>query len=353
MSAGQSKLIGRYRMPAEWEPQEQIWFSWPTAAHLWPGRMQAVQDELWRIIICLLPETLVGLNGFNPDEPNASKRIATLNSKLRERLIISRIPTDDAWCRDHGPTWVEDSGHKRRVGIDWGFNAWGEKHRPWQDDHFAARRMLDFLELDRMECPFVGEGGGIEVNGSGALLLTESVWMNPNRNAGVGKPQISSWLAEHLGCDHFLWFTDGLADDDTDGHIDMFARFVNPTSIVLCSEKKASHPQYHALQQIREQAEGFRTPTGGRYDFIPLPMPDPIVCDGELCPATYGNFLICNRFVVVPQYEQEKPDRQALGILKECFPRHEIIPMNNADTITEGGAIHCLSQQLPLATGSQ
>lgn len=335
-------------MPAEWEPQECLWFSWPKAAHLWEGKMHRVHQELLRIIAMVSDTSQVGINGLNPKLPIVQKMLSSAKDLNRDSIIFSNIPNDDAWCRDHGPTFVEDPKTGKLAGIDWNFNAWGQKYQPWSEDNKVASRMLEQLELERIHCPFVGEGGGLEVDGKGTVLLTESVWLNANRNDGIKKKEVDHWLLEYLGCGQAHWFVEGMAEDDTDGHVDMFARFVKPDAILFCAEKNVRHPQYRALQSIKEQLAGFRTLSGGRYDTIELPMPEPVVDDGEICPATYGNFLIYNEFVLVPQYGQEKPDAYALGVMKDCFPKHRIEGVNCADFITEGGAIHCLTQQQPI-----
>jgi agmatine deiminase len=335
-------------MPAEWEPQDAIWFSWPRADHLWPGRMLHVQRELLKAISILVRSHKVGLNGIHPGDKFFASLLMEYPQLDRERLLLSGVSNNDAWCRDHGPTFVEDRQTGRLAGIDWNFNAWGEKYQPWDKDNRVARQMLEQLEIPRIECPFVGEGGGIEVDGKGTVMLTESVWLNSNRNPNVKRTELEKWLLEHLGCSRAHWFTDGLAADDTDGHVDMFARFASDSAIVVCVEKNGSHPQYRALQKIRDQLSGFLTLTRGHYDIVELPMPEPVFTDtGDICPASYGNFLIFNQFVLVPQYRQPRSDAQALGILGECFPAREIVGVDCFDFITEGGAIHCLSQQQP------
>lgn len=338
----------RYRMPAEWENQHTLWFSWPSASHLWEGRMNKVQDELLRTISDITQSDHVGINGAGLKSAGFQKRLEDFPELKRERLILSEIPNDDAWCRDHGPTFVEDKETGGWAGIDWNFDAWGGKYQPVEDDHRVASRLLDYLETPKIECPFIGEGGGIEVNGQGSVMLTKSVWLNPNRNIRCKKGEIETWLLEHLGCEQIHWFTDGLIDDDTDGHVDMFARYVSESAIIVCHEKRPRHPQYRAVQQIREELEGFRTLSGGHYDVIDLPMPEPVFdSSGNRCPASYANFLIFNDYVWVPQYNQEKADNYAMGVLQECFSNHEIRGINCTDLITEGGAIHCLTQQQP------
>jgi agmatine deiminase len=338
----------RYRMPAEWEAQKTLWFSWPRAAKLWPDCMPKVHEELLRIIKILLDHHEVGIHGFTPTNSDSQNWLRTLGETARSRLILPAIRNNDAWCRDHGPSFVEDHQEKRLAGIDWNFNAWGEKYQPWTDDRLVASRLLEHLGCPRMVCPFIGEGGGLEVDGKGTVMLTESVWLNANRNPGIPKSKIEKWLLEHLGCQQAHWFTEGLAEDDTDGHVDMFARFVSPSAIVVCSEKRPHHPQYRAIAAIREQLQGFRTASSGHYDTIELPMPEALLHEGETCPASYGNFLIFNEWVLVPQYGQENADRKALGILGECFPGRKPLPVDCRHFITEGGAIHCLSQQQPI-----
>lgn len=341
-------MPSHFRMPAEWEPQECLWFSWPTATHLWPGKLDRVQREILRIAALVSETSRVGINGLAPGNERTNALLSMVPGLHREALHLSGIPNNDAWCRDHGPSFVQDRRSGSLAGLDWNFNAWGNKYQPWSLDNQVASRMLESLGVERIASPFVGEGGGLEVDGAGTVLLTESVWLNPNRNAGIDKRRIEPWLLEHLGCQQALWFSEGLAEDDTDGHVDMFARFVKPETMVVCTESNARHPQYRALQSIREQLQGFRTLTGGHFDGIDLPMPEPVINDGEACPATYGNFLIYNEWVFVPQYGQPRNDAHAMGVLGECFPDHRLEAVDCRDLITEGGAIHCLTQQQPV-----
>jgi len=265
-----------------------------------------------------------------------------------DRVGFSGIPTNDAWCRDHGATFVQDADSGKLCALDWDFNAWGDKYQPWDDDNRVARAMASKLHIPVQRSPFRGEGGGLEVNGSGMLLLTRSVWLNPNRNPDISCSTIEAWMKPRLGVDQVFWFDQGMEQDDTDGHVDMVCRFVSPNALVLAVERNPRGLQYRAMEELREQAESIRLPGGGHPDLLPLPLPEPVFGDGgQILPATYANFLPVNGLVLVPQYGQEHADSQAMGILGECFRGKELVGVDCRDFIREGGAIHCLTQQQP------
>jgi agmatine deiminase len=310
--------------------------------------MESLKKSLGTVIATLSEHTRIGVHGVHPNElQNLIKEMGKPSLNV-DNLTLSGISTDDAWCRDHGPTFIYDAESESLRGIDWNFNAWGEKYHPFGEDHRLAARMLEQLEVERIRCAFVGEGGAVEVDGSGTVMLTKSVLLNENRNPGIQPKTVEQWMCEFLGCDRVFWFESGLDCDDTDGHIDMFARFVSDEAIVYATTENPNHPQYRACQLIKEQLEGMRTRTGGHYDLIELSLPDPIISHGEICPATYANFLVFNEHVVVPQYGEKRADMLAQGILSECFPTYRSILFDSRDSITEGGSIHCLTQQQPI-----
>ncbi|MCG8525911.1 MAG: agmatine deiminase family protein [Opitutales bacterium] len=339
---------GRFRMLAEWERQERMWLSWPSAKQLWPGNLEKVQGQLIELVLLFADHGCIGINGVSPDHSLWKRNLSGLSSEKRGKIQFSGIENNDAWCRDHGPTFVFDEKRCSLIGVDWNFNAWGEKYLPWDKDRRLAQALLDQLDIQRIECPFIGEGGGLEVDGVGTLILTESVWANPNRNPEWKFEGILRWLKEHLGVAQIHTFKEGLIDDDTDGHVDMFARFVSDSAILLNSVRSVSHRQSRACAAIKEQAEGFRMISSGHYDLLNLPMPETVVDgSGNICPATYANYVIFNELIVVPQYGQEKSDAYALGVIQECFPSHQVVGFDSELFILEGGSIHCLTQNQP------
>ena len=338
----------RRRMPAEWEQQEAVWVSWPLNPVTWPTRMQSVWNSMSSMVSALSRHAKVWINA-DPARVDAIRRLLELEGGIvMDQIRFSGVPTNDAWCRDHGATLVQDLESGRLCGLDWDFNAWGDKYQPWDDDNRVASAMSALLGFSVERSPFRGEGGGLEVNGAGMLLLTRSVWLNPNRNPGVTAPSIEAWMKPRLGVDQVFWFERGMEQDDTDGHVDMVCRFVSPNALVFAVERNPRGLQYRAMQELREQAESIRMPGGGHPDLLPLPLPDAVYGeDGRILPATYANFLPVNGLVLVPQYGQERNDANAMGILGECFPGKELVGVDCRDFIREGGAIHCLTQQQP------
>lgn len=336
------------RMPAEWEQQDAIWVSWPCNPVTWPGRMALVWKSMASMVAALSRHANVWIN-VAPARVHEIRRLLESQDGIRmDRVGFSGIPTNDAWCRDHGATFVQDADSGKLCALDWDFNAWGDKYQPWDDDNRVARAMASKLHIPVQRSPFRGEGGGLEVNGSGMLLLTRSVWLNPNRNPDISCSTIEAWMKPRLGVDQVFWFDQGMEQDDTDGHVDMVCRFVSPNALVLAVERNPRGLQYRAMEELREQAESIRLPGGGHPDLLPLPLPEPVFGDGgQILPATYANFLPVNGLVLVPQYGQEHADSQAMGILGECFRGKELVGVDCRDFIREGGAIHCLTQQQP------
>ena len=336
-----------YHMPAEWAPQEATWFSWPLNPKTWPDTRASVLGRLAEAMRIIANQQSVYINCI-AREQTAAERILVANGVPMDKVRFFDIPSHDAWCRDHGPTIVKDSATSERLAIDWHYNAWGGKFEPWNDDDAVAARSAEALEiLSQREEHFICEGGAIEVNGAGLLLTTESVLLNPNRNPDLGRSDIEAIFRRTLGVDQIFWLPAGLDTDDTDGHIDTITRFCNERLIVTCTATSSRDPNYGQLAENKERLGDLRG-----IEIVDLPLPDePIIAPGwreERLPATYANFLIVNGAVLVPTYQQPKSDDRACGILREVFPKREVIGVDCFDILLEGGAIHCLSQQVPL-----
>lgn len=337
------------RFPAEWEPQSAVWFSWPANPNTWPDRLHHIQAIFARMLSAVSQCETVRLNCAKPLQDNARRLLLAEKAQL-DRIEFFDIPTNDVWCRDHGPTFVKDSSSGSLAIVDWKYNAWGGKFPPWDLDDAVPARIAEALRLPIRRAPIFCEGGGIESNGQGILLTTECVMLNPNRNPDIKKLEVENLFKEYLGIHTTFWLGEGMTTDDTDGHIDTLARFFKPDGIVAIQETNSKDPDYRNLQENIERIQGFRTPTGGRFDLALLPQPDPVFAEGtrtERLPATYANFLILNGAVLVPTYGQPKRDSHALGLLGELFPKRKIIGMDSLEILREGGSFHCLSQQQP------
>lgn len=333
------------RWPAEWEPQEAVWISWPHRADLWDGGLQALTACYASLVAAISPYAEVRINAAAPMHPALHAALAGCRYALYDHA------TDDVWCRDHGGIFVRRSDGGLQVA-DWTFNAWGGKFPPWDHDNAIPRQMADALGLPRLESSCILEGGAIEGNGEGLLLTTEAVLLNPNRNPSLSREHIEAELHRMLGTKQVFWLGCGIEGDDTDGHIDDMVRFVQRDAVVAITETDPHSPHYRNLAENNERLQDLHTVDGHSVQVIPLPMPEPVIRHGwrlEQLPASYANFLICNACVLVPIFDQAKNDDRALGILRECFPKHRVVGFDARALILEGGAIHCITQQQPHA----
>ena len=259
------------------------------------------------------------------------------------------MPTNDAWCRDHGPVCLVNRAAGTRLLDHFRYNAWGGKFPPWDLDAAVPEHAAALLGYERNAVPMVCEGGALESNGAGLLMTTESVMLNPNRNPSMSRAQIGDTLMKSLGMDEILWLKGGLFCDDTDGHIDTLARFVNSNTVLACVAPEGSKNAPMLNENLRRLRE-YRTRLGRPLDVFPLPLPDPVAPpDGwreETLPASYANYLLVNGAVLAPSYRQPRNDARAAAIIGEAFPGREVVQIDCADIILEGGALHCLSQNL-------
>ncbi len=338
----------RLRMPAEWEPMDAVWMSWPTAKGLWADNRHNAEKELAHLIATLCRYAPVNLNCKKQFQPEVSAALRSAQATM-ERITFHDIPTNDVWCRDHGATFVHDLDKKQLNAVSWTYNGWGGKF-PHDLDTDVARNMALSLLIPCISSPLTCEGGALEINSHGVLLTTESVLLNPNRNPDWNRKDIKSELRKQLGASEIVWLKDGLAGDDTDGHIDMLARFFADDGIVTIRRKNSRAPDYRVLEENYEIVSSLRTPHGGRYNIATLPLPDPLTYDDwryEKVPVSYANFLILNDGVIAPVYGEASADKEAIGLLKELFPHHDVTAVPSRSIIQEGGSIHCLSQQQP------
>jgi agmatine deiminase len=257
-------------------------------------------------------------------------------------------PTNDAWCRDHGPIFVQrrDQNCWSEAIIDWDFNAWGGKYPPYDLDDVVPTRIGEQLGLPVFHPGIVMEGGSIDVNGRGTLLTTEACLLNPNRNPRLDRSQIEWYLRSNLGVSHILWLGDGIAGDDTDGHVDDLARFVDPGTVVTVLEDNPADENYEALQSNLERLNRMSDQDGHPLRIVTLPMPRALWHEGQRLPASYANFYIANRIVLLPTYDPES-DEEAGATLQQLFPDREVIGIDCTDLVWGLGAFHCVTQQWP------
>ncbi len=333
-----------FRMPAEWEPQSAVWLSWPSNSALWPGHFDLIPAKFAEFAAAISRFEPVRLNCAAPLQAAARQ---ALNAARADLSVITFYdhPTNDVWCRDHGPLFVKNDATGEVALTDWQFHGWGGKFEAALDNQIPAR-IATALGMRRFAYDFELEGGGIEISGTGQLLTTEAVQNNPNRAAGRDDAAFAQALRDGLGIDEILWIGEGLANDDTDGHIDNLTRFFSPSGLLTVVEPDTSRPNHRPLQANRERLRALRTSAGSAFDIVELPLPEPFRLASRDLPPSYANFLIVNDAVIAPIYNQPGDDR-ALGILRECFPQRQVVGLDCRVLLIEGGALHCLSQQQP------
>jgi agmatine deiminase len=275
------------------------------------------------------------------------RRILTDCGAAARNVFFHHNPTNDAWCRDHGPIFLQrDGGRREQAIVDWDYNAWGGKYPPFDLDDVIPTRIGREYGIPVFSPGMVLEGGSIDVNGRGTLLTTEACLLHPNRNPGLNRDQIEAALRDYLCVSHILWLGDGIAGDDTDGHVDDLTRFVDSTTVVTVIEENAGDENYEPLQENLERLRGMTDEAGRPLRVVQLPMPRALYHNGQRLPASYANFYIANGVVLLPAYDPER-DEQARSTLQSLFPDREIIAIDCTDLVWGLGAFHCVSQQWP------
>ena len=335
-----------FRMPAEWEPQEAVWLSWPHKRASWPGLFRNIPATFAGFVSAISRFEDVRINCAVPLQEGAKRLCRKAGADLA-RVEFFDHPTNDAWCRDHGPIFVKHRKTGEVALTDWMHNAWGDKYPPYDLDNEIPPAIARALKLRRFEKSMVLEGGSIDVNGRGLLLTTEQCLLHPNRNPDLSKAAIERALKDYLGIRRVLWLGEGIVGDDTDGHIDDITRFFRPDGIITCVENNGRDPNHRLLAANLERLQGIRTMRGKPIEIVTLPMPRPVLIKGERVPASYANFLIVNDAVLVPTFRQPRRDHEACTIMAGCFPGREVVPIDCSELIWGLGTLHCLSQQQP------
>ncbi|MCB1325909.1 MAG: agmatine deiminase family protein [Spirochaetales bacterium] len=322
------------RWPAEWEPHARTWLAWPARPELWDGRLPEIQDTWIEIIHAIARDEPVALLVNDAGTRNEVRRRSGL---AEDRLQIYQIPTDDAWMRDYGPIWRDGVP----TALRFLFNGWGDKYRPWSQDRSAGKAILDQTGHPEENSGLVFEGGAIEGNGDDIVLSTRSCALNPNRGNDLSENQWTTVFRHELGAKRVVWLESGLPFDDTDGHIDMFARFA-PGRRLLVGQAPAGHAHFEALKRARATLER-ELPD---YAIVPVPAPPAKEFAGRILPRTHLNFYVTNGSVLAPVYNEDT-DAPALESIARCFEGRRIVPIYAGLMILEGGAIHCMTMQEP------
>ena len=337
-----------YYFPAEFAPHAATWLSWPHKEASWPGKINAVYPSYVKFIKELIKGERVKINVVD-----AAMQQQATDWMTRFDVDLAKVdffihPTNDAWCRDHGPAFlINPSAHPQKVIVDWGYNAWGNKYPPYDLDDVIPTRIAEHYGLPVWHPGIVMEGGSVEFNGKGTLLTSTACLLNPNRNPHLNQEQIEKYLRDYYGVEQILWVDEGIVGDDTDGHIDDTVRFVNADTVLATVESDRTDENYALLQHNLQQLKAMRLIDGKPLNIIELPMPSPLSYEGQRLPCSYANFYIANHAVIVPVFNC-KQDETALRIIEQCFPGREVVGIDSVDIIWGLGSFHCLSQQEPL-----
>jgi agmatine deiminase len=341
-----------YRMPAEWEPHRGTWLSWPHNEATWPDKFGPVPSIFARMVRHLADHEEVHINVAGSGMEQEVRRLLADAGAASDSVFFHYNPTNDAWCRDHGPIFIQRQGDAPEAVVDWKYNAWGGKYPPYDLDDVIPTRVAEELALPVFHPGIVMEGGSIDVNGRGTLLTTEACLLNPNRNPSLDRPEIERYLRAYLGVSHILWLGDGIAGDDTDGHVDDLTRFVDPNTVVTVVEDDPSDENYEPLQSNLERLNRMSDQDGRPLRVVTLPMPRPLWHRGQRLPASYANFYIANGVVLLPTYDPPR-DEEAQATLQSLFPTREIVGIDCTDLVWGLGAFHCVTQQWPSTAGQR
>jgi agmatine deiminase len=333
-----------FHFPAEWEKHTATWLSWPHKEASWPAKIETIYKPYCEFIKVVSQGEFVCINVINEAMQSFATKYLTDAGVDLDKIKFYHHPTNDAWCRDHGPAFLIN--RKEKVIIDWDYNAWGNKYPPYDLDDVIPTLIGEKLGLKVFHPKIVMEGGSVEFNGAGTLLTSTCCLLNENRNPHLNQKQIEEYLHNYYGVEHILWVDEGIVGDDTDGHIDDTIRFVNADTVVTVVEEKKNDENYNLLQQNLKQLSKMRLETGKQMNIIELPMPSAVICEDQRLPASYANFYISNNAVIVPTY-RDKNDDKALEIISNCFRDRKTIGIDSTDVIWGLGSWHCLSQQEP------
>jgi agmatine deiminase len=341
------KELGYY-FPAEFEKHEATWLSWPHKKASWPGKIKTIFPSYSKFVKELTKGEIVRIN-VN-DEAMQNFAISQLQ---KEEVNLDKVefhfnPTNDAWCRDHGPAFlINPKAKQKKAIVDWDYNAWGNKYPPFDLDDVVPTLIGNIFNLPVFHPGIVMEGGSVEFNGKGTILTSTACLLNPNRNPNLNQSEIEKYLCDYYGAEQILWIDEGIIGDDTDGHIDDTARFVNEDTVLAVVEENKQDENYDLLQTNLKQLKKLRLLNGKQLNIIELPMPDKVIYKEQRLPASYANFYIANHSVIVPVFNCAK-DEKALQIIQQCFPERQVVGIDSTDIIWGLGSFHCLSQQEPL-----
>jgi agmatine deiminase len=338
-------------MPAEWERHAATWIAWPHEKTDWPGKLAPIPWVYGEIVKRLARVERVRILIENAAAERVARRVLAKSCADLSAIEFFRVPTNRSWTRDYGPIFVRH--FKGETGVThWHFNGWA-RYDNFKKDDAASSKILPRLKLRAWEPVHKGrrvvlEGGSIDVNGAGTLMTSEECHLSPTqqRNPGFTREDLETVFREYLGARHVIWVKRGIVGDDTHGHVDDIARFVNPTTIVTVVEGNKSDENYGPLQENLALLRESRDQDDKPLRVETLPMPEPVIFDGQRLPASYANFYIANKIVLVPTFN-DPHDRVALETLTRLFPDREVSGIACVDLVLGLGTLHCMTQQQP------
>jgi agmatine deiminase len=341
-------------MPAEWERHRATWIAWPHHEPDWPGKLAPIPWVYAEIARVLAEHETVEILCHSDDVRTAAHGALAAHGVEPDQVRLHLVPTDRVWLRDSAPTAVHDASG-RVVLVNWGFNAWA-KYENWQRDVNVGRAIAAITGLPLEQPPrpdgsgrVILEGGGIEVNGAGLLLATEEWLLSgvQDRNPGLTRQDYERLFSDWLGIRRTIWLGEGCVGDDTHGHVDDIARFVDERTVVIAVEEDPADENHErSLDNVR-RLELARGSDAGPLRLVKLPFPRPVIMNGERLPASYANFYMANGVVLVPTFNDAN-DRVALNVLAGLMPSHRVIGIHSVDLVWGLGTLHCLTQQEPL-----
>ena len=332
-----------FHMPAEWERHEATWLSWPKDPLTFP---ENIIDQVENIYVKMIEALQKGERvELLVDDQKTEDRVSGLLSS-KSNVRFHKIKSADVWMRDYGPIFVKNSNIV--AATKWIFNAWGKKYDELLRDNESGMEVCKATKLRVFEPGIVLEGGSIDVNRRGSCLTTKQCLLNKNRNPNLNAAQIEKYLHDYLGVTNPIWLSEGISGDDTDGHVDDIARFVNENTVVCMVEEDKNDDNFAALRQNHEFLKQFRYEDRRALEVIPVRMPNKLVTDDGRLPASYANFYIGNSAVLVPTFDDPRRDEESLSKLRELFPKRQVVGISCGELVYGFGGIHCVTQQQPV-----
>ena len=340
------KSLGYY-FPAEFAKHDAMWLSWPHKEASWPGKLDSIFPSYVQFIKIVSLTERVCINVVDEVMQQFATKLIVAAGVNMNQVQFFIHPTNDAWCRDHGPSFlIRENADQPKAIVDWNINAWGGKYPPYDLDDVIPTLIAKQMNIPLFYPNIIMEGGSVDFNGAGTVLTSKCCLLNPNRNPHLNQEQIEKFLCDYYGVNQVLWVSEGIVGDDTDGHIDDTIRFVNEDTVVTVVESNKESENYELLQQNLKELKQMRLLNGKQLNIVELPMPGDVIYEDQMLPASYANFYISNGHVVVPTYRCAQDD-QAMQIIQTCFPTREVVGIDSTDIIWGLGSFHCLSQQEP------